>query len=385
MYHGWWSLGDYYPNNRWKYRYTNSRTKDVLKQLIDTVVTPLGPSLLQIPEMPSDIAFLQSFSSEMFAQVGEFGWGWGWANDAYQILRYAHLQPKVVYEESIQKGALDGVKILVAVKCPVLTKSVAEKILDFQKNGGIIIGDENLAPGITPDIILKSCSRTKSPHENKAVLQAKAQELMSELRTVYSPYADCSNPDVILRTRRYGNCDYLFVINDKRTYGNYVGQFGKVMEKGLPLKATVKLNRKDKVYVYDLVKHQLVKTQTLNGRLNLPVQLEAGVGKLFMISKQPVQNVALDVPQKVERNNKLPITVRIIDHAGKAVNGIIPLELSIIDSKGEKVEFSGYYGVKNGEMEVILDIAGNDRPGAWQVIAKELASNKSASKEFTVY
>ena len=84
MYFGWWSLVDEYQDNPYKFRYTNPESHQVLKELIETVVTPLGPTLLQVPDIKSDVAFLQSFASEMFAGVAELGWGWGWGNDAYQ-------------------------------------------------------------------------------------------------------------------------------------------------------------------------------------------------------------------------------------------------------------------------------------------------------------
>ena len=382
MYHGWWSFGDYHQDNRWKYRYTNSETPRVLKRLVDTVVTPLGPSLKQIPDISSDIAFLQSFTSEMFAQVGEFGWGWGWGNDAYQILRYAHLQPKVVYEESILRGGLKGVKILVAVKCPVLTESVARKIIQFQQLGGIIIGDENLAPGITPDIIMSSYNRTGPPHIDKSKLQAKAKKLRSELKGAYFPYADTSNPDVILRVRRYKDCDYLFVINDKRTYGNYVGQYKRLMENGLATQANITLKRKG--YVYDLVSHQSADSKILNRKLNLQVKLAPGEGKLFMICKYPIANLKLTVAPEVKRNSQMPIIVEISDTKNRVIHGIVPILVNITDSKGEKAEFSGYYGVKDGKLRITLDIAKNDDIGTWEITVTELASGKISTKSFIV-
>lgn len=387
MYHGWWNLANLDQKNRYMYRYTNSKTEKVLKRLIDTVVTPLGPSLKQIPDISSDVAFLQSFASEMFYNAGEWGWGWGWSNDAYQILRYAHMQPKVVYEESILRGDLKNVKVLVAVKCPVLTQSVAQKIIQFQNRGGIIVGDENLAPGITPDIVMSSYKKPKNSKIDaltlrKTGLQAKAKNLVKELRGTYFLYADTSNPDVILRVRRYKDCDYLFVINDKRTFGNYVGQYKKVMEKGLPTQALIKLRRKG--FVYDLVTHQPVASKILKGKLNLQVKLAPGEGKLFMISKRQISKLKLTVPAKVKRNTSMPVLIKITDNKNRAIRGIVPVLVNIKDSKRNKAEFSGYYGLRNGKIRIIIDIAKNDEVGTWKITVKELASGKITSKNFIV-
>jgi hypothetical protein len=37
-------------------------------------------------------------------------------------------------------------------------------------------------------------------------------------------------------------------------------------------------------------------------------------------------------------------------------------------------EFSGYYGAKDGQLDVPIDIAANDAPGVWKIRARELAS-----------
>jgi len=73
MYHGLASLTELPKEQSWGYVYTNPETSKVLKELADKVVKPLGPTLLQIPEINSDVAFLESFTSQMYAGVGEYG------------------------------------------------------------------------------------------------------------------------------------------------------------------------------------------------------------------------------------------------------------------------------------------------------------------------
>ena len=75
-------------------------------------------------------------------------------------------------------------------------------------------------------------------------MQAKAAELREKLGNRYERYGDTSNPDAVIRFRHYDSTDYLFVVNDKRTFGDYVGHHGKVMEQGLPQTAQIQLNRR---------------------------------------------------------------------------------------------------------------------------------------------
>ena len=42
------------------------------------------------------MAFLESFTSQMFARRGTYGWNHTWAGDMYHVLMYAQLQPRVL-------------------------------------------------------------------------------------------------------------------------------------------------------------------------------------------------------------------------------------------------------------------------------------------------
>src|SRR5690606_30466927 len=130
MYHGWGSLV-HVPGSTHSYKHTNPQAREVLAKLTDTVVEPLGPTLVQVPDRPSDVAFLESFTSQMFAGRGTRGWGRGWGADAYLILGYAQLQPRIIYEETLLSEGLDQYKVLVLAHCDVLTQDVAEAIQAF--------------------------------------------------------------------------------------------------------------------------------------------------------------------------------------------------------------------------------------------------------------
>ena len=73
MYHGWESLVP--ESGESGYRYTHPQTQHELHRLLKEVVEPLGPTLMQVPDRSSDVAFLESFASQMFARRGTYGWG----------------------------------------------------------------------------------------------------------------------------------------------------------------------------------------------------------------------------------------------------------------------------------------------------------------------
>lgn len=112
-------------------------------------------------------------------------WNSGWAANVYLVLAYAQLQPEVLYDETIIRRGLEGLKVLVLVDCDVLTASVARKIGDFQQKGGIIIGNDRLCPAVKPDVRLASFERPKQAREARALLLQMAADLRRQLDARY--------------------------------------------------------------------------------------------------------------------------------------------------------------------------------------------------------
>jgi len=376
MYHGWQSLVPCEPPRG--YRFTHPETQHELARLVRHVVRPLGPTLLKVPGVKGDVAFLESFASEMFAKRGTYGWNGTWAGDAYHVTLYAHLQPEVVFDETIVGRGLDGFRVLVMPDCDVITETMAERIKAFQSKGGVIVGDERLTPAIKPDILLPVYQRTKRADKDKAALVALAAGLRKRLDPHYSRYVDSSNPEVIPYRRRSGDTDYVFVVNDRREYGQYVGQHGLVMAGGLPSDAELSIARPEG-FVYDLVNSREVPSRRDGGTLRVDVHLGPCDGGLYMITSRAIHGVRIQAPEAVDRTRQAEYVIEVIDAAGRPIDAVVPLEVNIQDAEGRLAEFSGYYAAVDGRLEITLDIARNDPPGVWQITVRDLASGRTAT------
>lgn len=377
MNHGWGSLGAEVGYEQGSYSTTNAETRARLAEMVESVVKPLGPTLLQVPDAKTDVAFLQSFASQMLARRGTNGWGGGWGADAYMILRYAAIQPQIVYDETIVKNGLDQYKVLVLADCDVLTQSVADAILAFQKRGGIIVGDERLAPVIKPDVVMRSRARSGKADADKAAILEIAAKLRADLADAHKRPVDGDNPNVILRTRRYADADYVFAVNDHREFGDYVGHHGLVMEKGLPAQTTIKLARADG-HVYDLTESKLVAdVQKADGHLSFSCDLGPGQGRLYLVTSRPIAAAKVDAPQSASAGDSIACSIAINDADGQPIDAVTPVEVQIVDAKGEAREYSGHYGAKDGKIDLTLDIPTNAAPGAWRVQARDLASGQT--------
>lgn len=375
MYHGWQSLVQ--TDSPGAYRFTNPSTAPVLKQLVKDVIEPLGPTLMEIPDERSEVAFLESFTSQMFARRGGYGSNMGWEADVWLALQHAHVQTDILFEETLLKNGLSGRKVLVMPYCDVLTKSVVARIADWQKKGGKIVADEFLCPGLKADFTIQTFKREKKAAEDKN----KVLELAKTLGGFSLPQkAMCDNPEIIVRTRKFGDATYLFVINDHREYGSYVGQHGLVMENGLPSKGIVSL-KAESANVYELTGTRfIVPKRSDDGVMSWPVELGPCDGRIFVILPKPLLGIDLSVPENATLNNTAKLSARLTTTQEGPVKAVIPMRLDIRDANGNLAEGSGYYAAENGILETEINLAPNDDPGTWEVRIKELASGMEAVK-----
>lgn len=383
MYHGWQSLVPTANPN--VYKYTNPNTVHVLKELIQDVVRPLGPALLAVPDERAEVAFLESFTSQMFARRGGYGNNNGWSAEVWMALQHAHVRTDVLYEETLLKDGLDGRSILVMPDCDVLTNSVVKRIRDWQSKGGKIIADENLCPALKADLVLPGYKRTRKAAEDHARLLAMAARLGPEVAALgHTPEVTADTPEVILRMRRAGDARYLFVINDRREAGNYVGQAGLVLENGLPTRTVVTL-AKDPGTIYDLTRGCLVTPQRdAAGSLRWPVDLAPCDGRIFLILPQPLREPVVEIPETVRRGMTAELKVRLSSTQEQPLKAVIPLEVKIRDANGKEAEGSGFYATENGLLSLPLSIASNEDPGAWEIRVTELGSRMETTRYLTV-
>ncbi len=381
MYHGWGSL---VPLDKPRgYRYTNPHTRVRLARLIRQVVRPLGPMLLQLPDGPSDIAVLESFTSQMFASRGTWGWSGGWGADAHLVLQWAHFQPRIVYEETILRDGLDAYKVLVLPDCDVLTRSVVKRIQAFQDRGGLLVADEDACPALAPDILLPRYKRTRKPDKDKASLQARGAALSRELAPFYQRVMDCDNADVVIRLRRYRDADYLFAVNDRRTFGHYVGHHGLVMDKGLPTRAALWV-RRPAGRAYDLCAHKETPVRRRGDGIEFDAAFGPGEGKVFLLTTRPIAGVRIDAPARARLEGRADVRIAVVDDRGEPLPIVAPLRVDILDPQGRPAEFSGYYGAKDGRLALHLDLARNDLPGRWTIRVKDLAASREAQRVIDV-
>ncbi|NUP99420.1 MAG: hypothetical protein HUU35_06155 [Armatimonadetes bacterium] len=380
MYHGWGSL---VPDADTAYRYTHPDTRYELQRLARNVVEPLGPALRQVPGIPSDVALLESFASQIYARRGTMGWNGSWTGDMFLVLQYAGLQPEVIYDETVARQGLDSYKVLVIPDGDVLTAGVVQAVKAFQARGGLVVGDDRLCPAITADIVVPARDRTKNAAEDKAAMLQRAADLRRALDGHYQRVVDSSTPEVVVHRRRAGQADYVFAINDRREYGDYVGHHKLVEENGLPAETTLSLRRGG--HVYDLVASRELPCRQEGQVARVELALEPGDGRVLMVTEQPITRVVVEVSEAARRGESLALAAQVVDPAGRPIDAVIPLRLEVLDPSGRPAEFSGYHAAVGGKFAQTVDLAANDQPGLWLVRLTELASGQVAKAYVRVH
>jgi hypothetical protein len=374
MYHGWQSLVE--TESPGAYRYTNPHTQHELKRLVGEVVEPLGPALLKIPDSRAEVAFLESFTSQMFARRGGYGSNLGWSADVWLALQHVHVRCDVIYEETLLRDGLDGRRFLVMPECDVLTEPVVKAIRDWQAKGGKLIADELLCAGLKADLVLTSFKREKKADLDKAKVLALAADLGPALDKLgLTRDIGCDTPEIVLRSRHAGEATYLFAINDHREFGNYVGQHGLVMENGRPAAGTLTFLKNPPRHLYDLVAGVEV---PVGNDHRVALTLGPCDGRLLMGLPRAIAGVTVTAPETAKPGTRVLLDLSVHDSEGKPLPAVIPLRIEIRDTNGRLAESSGYHAAENGRLSLTLDLAPNEDPGTWEITVRELASRKSA-------
>lgn len=377
-YHG---VGSLLPLQGGGYVFTHRDTADAIGRFQRRVVAPFGPMLRELGSRPADVALLESFSSQVFAGHGTFGWSNGTIGAFWLASQYAGLQSDIIYEETVLERGLDGYRVLIMPACEVLPRSVAERIIAFQQRGGIVIADELLAPGITPDIVIPHVAAWRMDGEPwKQTTLSIAQQMRSGLAGRYVPFAESQNPQVVLHTRerRAAGTQYLFAINDTKTFGDYVGRYGKVMEDGLPAETTITVQRSG-VVVLDLVAGKPVAVESDGQATSFRAALEPGGGAIYVITEHLPARIELAAPGELMRAGPALFSISVVDAAGAAVDAVVPFEITIEDPGFHAAEPSGFYAAIDGQAQVTFDVAENDRTGLWRITAAERMTGASAT------
>lgn len=399
----------------------NPPTFEAFAEFTREVVQPYGPMIKRLERTPRRTAVLSSESSRVYSDspnlLGHYGpyqvYGF------YTLLQMAHIPADIVFDETITVDGLDGYDMLVLPKCDTLTETAFGTTCEFQRRGGRVISDQYLRARI-PDVtrfdfdftyrsrvsanaILESkdyadwddridvetADMTElegvSAGVDQQAMEAYTAQLREKLDALVSREVDCSSPTALLNMLQSGEAKYLFVVNDKRTYGERVGEYRAMLDEAVAQTVTISLNEwaHEKLYVYDMLERRHLECRRDDGSYVFDVDLPAPGGKIIALLPQEPARIEASVPRRVTaRGVPCRIDVLVKDTDGRLLNGVQPLEIRIVDPEGAASEFSGYCAAESGVLRLDFIPALNDLAGTWTVQVNDLMAGLETHTRF---
>ena len=344
-FHGWdalWVKGEDFGRKRDEYRWTQGDSRRMIERIFTEVARPLGPLLRAVPERAPEVAVLDPYSAILLSGTG---W-WDWdrpPRSCGDLAEAANLAPMTLFEEEIARdGIPSSVKVILAAGCDIVTKETAAALKAFRARGGVIVADRHLAPGVTADAELPSVvpvtvnaaewegvtgpsAAKEGPGkafaaEKDVAWRKRAQNLVKLCRQWLKPHVEADNGQIYHRTRTYRSTDYVFAINDRRGYGDYMGPWRRVLDKGLPNETTLTVDRPAGA-VYDLVRHAAVPFSVSGGQTRIPLKYTTCDGRLLMVVDRPLGKLKYRAKALPDGKTQVRITTEDRD-------AMIPVEVS---------------------------------------------------------
>ena len=405
MYHGWGTIYD--MGSTIGYVYTNPESASRLRHLLKDVIAPLGPMLKRLDRAAPPVALLESFTTCALGGPSSRGW----KAPSVTFLQRARLDPRVVYEETILRDGLDDVKVLYAPQCLFLTPDVVAKIKDFQAKGGTLVADAQLLSALKPDIEVPVVSFDRPPASDhfedvnameaaregdaktragtlraKATMVSQANDLRQRLAARFTPEADSSSPEIVTYSRRWNNARYVFAVNDHRTFGDYVGPWGLVMEKGMPFEGEVSLADGDGAVkaVYELSRGGEVSFTRTDGRVKVPVKYATNDGRIFAFLNTRIASVKVEAPEAVRKGDTLKVTFSALDAQGHPVAALLSAEIRLYDAAGREIDGAGWVCLQGGTCTVDFLTNLNDADGDYKIVCRDRASGLTTARTIKV-
>jgi len=395
-------------------------TSLAIKELSDKVFKPYGPMVTRLEVEPRRIAVLSSAAARVHGTSPRLRGGYHNMQPYhfYTVLAMAHLQADVLFDETVERYGLDEYDVLVLPKCDVLTQSVYQEILDFQKRGGIVIADQYLGaeiPGairfdfdftyrtkvnanaiaknetfaewndhLQPDSAEIETVTGVTALDDQRIMESYASNLRNRLEGIVEPQVDCDSPTVLFNMLEKGDVKYLFVVNDKRTYDDRVGQYKAVLGKLLPQTASIRLKdwNHPGLVAYDLLERKALTVRRDADGFLFDVDLDELGGKILALYPMRIAGLKIQTPNELKKGQPGRLMVVMADEERNPLSGLQPIQVEIADPQGRKHESSGYCCAENGAFSMEFTPAVNDEEGNWTVAVFDLTSGLKAEETF---
>jgi len=370
----------------------------------------LGTVFNTMPVTRPPVAVLYSLSNMIHKQMRDMTVNYFHSDKHGRTTPFVYLALKMIQQDFIavvEEDVLDGTaaachKALVLGGVDHVDANVKAALEQYIADGGMVLltgdcavkirGAVNL--GVTPklaeqkivdELVAEGKWKEARPYMTlgKHLKAAKplAEALGEKLEGAgIRPVFDCTEPGISASRQAAGDVEYLFAVNAATDWD------GPSLNM-LPATATITI---PKGPVYDAVRGGAV-AEFHGYRDVLRGEFRFGPGQMrvFARTARPIGSVRALTPV-VRRDYTLeddPLSVEVggvvLDAAGGALSGSIPLRVRLIDPLGE-VRYDLYRATRLGALTLRLPLAVNDPAGEWSVTVQELLGGNESRAAFSL-
>ena len=384
-----------------------------LGEIGNTIVKPYYPFLGKLRPARTSVGLLLPYTCYCYDWLYAIRAVYPFAN-----LLGAHVDIQPTCEEEVLSGDASRYKVLVLWRVQYLRQSVVTALEDYIAKGGVVICDATTAVPIkgaiktSVDLAMGDGKSNPDPNDPRfggpGILDYLHPDRVALVRQAVAPYAspwtDCADPTLVGVRHEYHGVTYLWLVNieSEEEYEYVRPRLGAGAAPKDPAKASAEaaayladraIGKRFQPQVtipagnwaaYDVLQGKRITLSKAGERMSFSADMPRLGGELVALYPEPIARVSVQIAPQILRGQSLPLTVRILDPDGKAIAGTQPLAVRIITPAGDWPEITGAHATDDGTWTAPVNPAGNDAPGQWRVVVRELSSGLRGEATVTV-
>ncbi len=379
---------------------------DEMSALSEGLWQPYGRLIREWRNRPRKLAVIRSLAASLYSN--ERWWSGGWMMKAITATGVPY---DVLYDDAFADATvLDGYDVIVLPNTPAVTAKEAAALRTFIDAGGLVIGDENCGvaiPGIVrlaaeqsqdvQDMLDRERELRQQHADTKQAVHPQVAEEMQKLNDLrwrsLGTHAElaghlddrldleirCETPGVVYNVLEAEGATYLVAVNDKRVFGEYLGRWERVREKGVAQRAEFVADQSLGAWVTALTPGANLTREAEGDQWRLSIDLPPCGGQIIGFFAREPQRLTVTQAGEPKPGGDIVIDVQV---AG--ANGLIPARVDVIEPDGTPSDLSRDALLRQGSLEFPLPLAVNDPTGEWRVRVTELARNQQADARIEV-
>lgn len=386
---------------------------ETLGKIGNTLVKPLYPFLGKLRPARTSVGLLLPYTQWCYNSIYPTNAVYPYAN-----LLGAHVDVQPTCEEEVLSGDARRYRVILLWRVQYMREAVVKALEDYIAQGGVVLADATTqvpiqgAIKLSVDLAMGEGKSDPDPNDPRFggpgitdyLHPDRVAAVRRALETHAAPWADCSDPTLIVRRHEYRGVTYLWLVNiesqEEYEYlrprvaaGARPANPEQAIQEAVRYLAERTEGKRFRPLVtipagnwaaYDVLQGKRIALQKVGDRLGFQADMERLGGTLIALYPEAVGKVVVKTAGAVPRGEMTPLEITVLGASGRPLAGTQPLAVEVLTPQGPWAEITGAHATDDGVWTDVLYPARNDPPGPWRIRVKELSSGARAEAVVTV-